>query len=110
MKNFNVLEYNQIYMSWIGIHSKHLNEPNNEFFKSIGTYYMVFNVISFTIVASAVFVYKNASNIELIAEPCLIVIAGFQVLGMFISVGLKMNKVKGLHIKLQEIVDKSKLN
>lgn len=108
MKEFKVLEYNQISMRWAGIHSKDLYKPTNEFFKSFATYYILFSVISFTIGSSAVFVYKYSSNFEVVSEPSLIVIAGSQAAGMFLSVGLNMKKIKILHIKLQEIVDESK--
>lgn len=101
------MEYNQISMSWVGIHSTKLSEPTNEFFKSFGTYYVLFSVISFTILSSAVFVYKYSSDFKLISEPCLIVIAGLQCVGMFCSIGLNMKKIKILHILLQKIVDKS---
>lgn len=84
-----------------------LNKPSNEFFKSFATYYVLFSVISFTIGSSAVFVYKYSSHFEVVSEPCLIVIAGLQAVGMFVSVGLKMKQIKVLHIKLQEIVDES---
>lgn len=108
MEKYTVMAYNQISMSWVGIHSLHLHEPQNEFFKSIGTYYILFSAISITILSSAVFVYKNASDFELVSEPCLIVIAGVQLVGMFISYGLNMKQIKRLHIKLQKIIDESK--
>lgn len=58
-------------------------------------------------ISSGLFVYKNVSQFELALHTSLIVIAGFQCGGMVLGVGLKMDKVKALHIKLQEIVDKS---
>lgn len=110
MKGFKVLEYNQISMRWAGIHSKDLHKPTNEFFKSFATYYILFSVISFTIGSSAVYIYKNSTHFEMVSEPILIVIAGLQAGGMFLSVGLNMKKIKILHIKLQEIVDESMSN
>lgn len=110
MAKYKVMAYNQLAMSWVGIHSQNLHEPTNEFFKSIGAYYVLFCAMSFTIISSAVFVYRHASNFELISEPCLIVIAGIQNVGMFTSIGFNVKQIKILHIKLQKIVDASKIN
>lgn len=105
MGKFKVLEYNQNYMARIGIHSHHLNESTNEFFKSFVSYYYLFVFSVIFITASAVNVYQSWPQMDIISEPCLIVIAGLQVTGMYLAVGLKMKKVKNLHIELQGIVD-----
>ena len=107
MEKLKVMKYNQISMSWFGIHSMHPTEPTNGFFKSIGAYYILFCGISFTIGSSAVFVYKYSSDFELVSEPCLIVIAGLQDVGMFISMGLNVKTIKLLHIELQNTVNES---
>lgn len=105
MGKFKVLEYNQNYMARIGIHSLHLNEPTNEFFKSFVSYYYLFVFSVVFIAASAVNAYQSWPQMDIISEPCLIVIAGLQVTGMYSTVGLKMKNVKTLHIELQGIVD-----
>lgn len=93
-------------MARIGIHSHHLSEPTNKFFNSFVSYYYLFVFVVLLIVASAVNAYKNWPQIDIISEPCLIIIAGIQVTGMYLTVGFKMKQVKTLHIELQRIVDK----
>lgn len=110
IEKFKVLEYNQISMEWLGIHSKRLNDPTNEFYRSFVAYYILFNVISFTIIASAVYMYVHIDNFEVITESFLVACAGIQVAGMFICIGINMQKVKTLHITLQELVDKGMTN
>lgn len=106
LEKFKVLEYNQISMGWLGIHSKNLNEPTNEFYSSFIAFYVLFNVVSFTIMSSAVYMYLNINHFEIISESGLVAIAGVQAAGMFLSIGMNLNKIKRLHLTLQEIVDK----
>lgn len=110
MQKFKVLEYNQILMAWIGIHSHHLTKPTNEFFKSPVTYYVLFITIVFSIISCAVYVFKNVSDFRSSLGACLVVIAGFQKGGLFLSTGLNMKKLKVLHLKLQEIIDKGTIS
>lgn len=109
MAKFKVLEYNQKFMSRFGIQSHNLNEPTNEFFKSPATYYVLINVILFTIISSAIFIYENVSQFELALQTSIIVIAGLQCGGMFLTFGLNIKKVKELHINLQNFVDEGDL-
>lgn len=108
MANFNVLEYNQWYMSKIGFYSYHLTRPTNDLFRSFASYYILFFSIIFTISSSAAFAIIHASQFSLALETSFILIAGIQTTGVFLSIGLKMKKVKILHLKLQEIVDQGK--
>ncbi|XP_031637695.1 uncharacterized protein LOC116350104, partial [Contarinia nasturtii] len=108
MEKFEVLKYNQISMGWLGIHSKRLNEPTNEFFRSFVAFFILFNVVSFTIISSVVYVYIHIHSFEMIAEPFLDACCGTQVAGMFICIGINMKKVKKLHLVLQELVDKDR--
>lgn len=105
MPRFKVLEYNQIFMAWMGIHSYRLTEPTNEFFNSPATYYVFFVTIVFSISSSAIFVFRNLSNFQSSLGACLLVIAGLQNGGLFLSTGLNMKRIKVLHLKLQELVD-----
>lgn len=109
MSKFRVLKFNQDFMARCGIHSHRLNEPVNEFFHSFSTYFMLFHIIVVCIISSSVFVYQHSSDLEVAFATCLIVVAGLQCGGMFLSVGLKMTTVKTLHLKLQEIIDDGKL-
>ncbi|XP_031617477.1 odorant receptor 4-like [Contarinia nasturtii] len=101
---FKVLEYNQMIMARIGIHSHNLDDPTNEFFKRFISFYFLF-VIVFLIVGSIVFACINWPQYNVISEPCLIAVGCLQVGGMFLGFGLKMKTVKQLHHELQAIVD-----
>lgn len=105
MANFKVFEYNQWYMTKVGLYSYNLTRPTNDLFKSFVTYYMLFFSIAFSIVSSATFSITHKSQFSLALETCFILIAGIQGSGVFLSIGLKMKKVKILHLNLQEIVD-----
>lgn len=105
MSNLKILEYNQAFMTKIGIYSYQLTNPSNEFFSSFMTYFILLNGTVFTIISSAVFVYKHLSDFQIVLETCLILIAGIQSCGAFLSIGLKMKEMKLLHLKLQAIVD-----
>lgn len=107
VSKFKVLEYNQLVMARIGIHSHRLDENTNEFFKSIVSWYFLCTIIFF-IFGSIMFICIHWPAYEVISEPCLIAIGCIQVLGMFIGVGLKMKKVKKFHLRLQEMIDASK--
>ncbi|XP_055295179.1 uncharacterized protein LOC129564952 [Sitodiplosis mosellana] len=52
------------------------------------------------------FICINWPAYDVISEPCLIAVGCMQVLGMYIGVGLKMKRVKQLHLCLQELIDK----
>ena len=108
MAKFKVHKYNQAFMARMGIHSYNLTDPTNEFFKSFETYYHLFVVIAFFIIASSVYVYVNWPNLEVILEPTLVVMSGILYGGTYLSVGLNMRKVKLLHLTLQQIVDEGK--
>lgn len=105
MSNLKILEYNQAYMTKIGIYSYRLTNPSNEFFSSFMSYFILLNGTLFTIISSAVFVYKHLSEFQIALETCLILIAGIQSCGAFFCIGLKMKQMKLLHLKLQAIVD-----
>lgn len=84
-----------------------LMRPTDHFFKSITTYYILINTTVFLIVSSAVFVYQNWWQMEFALRTCIAVVGGCQVAGMFISYGLKMDKIREFHRKLQEIIEES---
>lgn len=94
-------------MARIGIHSHRLNENINEFFESIVSWYFMCTIVFF-IFGSIMFICIHWPAYEVISEPCLIAVGCIQVLGMFIGIGLKMKKVKKLHLRLQEMIDASK--
>lgn len=106
MVKFKVLKYNQIFMSWLGIHSKHLNEPTNEFFKSFRSYYVLI-IMTIAILSCGRYFFTNLSEVQMALGALKIGWAGVQCIGMFIGIGLKMEQIKAMHLKLQEIVDEN---
>lgn len=104
-KKFHVLKFNQNLMARIGINSHHLTGSKNEFLRSFAVYYILFNLIALCIISSTVFAYQNSDHIEVALLTILVIVAGFQSSGMFLSVGLNIQTVKTLHLRLQEIVN-----
>lgn len=60
------------------------------------------------IISSAVYMYLHIENFEVISESGLVTIAGIQVAGMFVSIGTNLNKIKHLHLVLQDITEGKK--
>lgn len=56
---------------------------------------------------SAVFLYQNVSDIVIALRAAMTILGTIQALGMFISVGCEIDKVKMVHQKLQSIVDQA---
>lgn len=109
MAKFKVLKNNQKYMTHLGIYSNNLTKPTNEFFNSIISYYFV-TLMAVTLAASVAFILKNPSDVKPSLGALKICFAVFQCVGMFLGIGLKMIKVKNLHLELQGIVDEGNLN
>lgn len=105
MATFRVLKYNQWIMSMLGVYSYRLTDLTNKLFKSIGSYYIIF-MLGSCVISSAVFIYLNWPKFELIFEPSIVVCGGTQSFGMYLNIVLQMDKIKILHLKLQEIVEK----
>lgn len=104
MAKFKVLKYNQVLMSWQGIHSMNLAEPTNEFLRSPSSYYVTFTLFAF-VVSSAVRIHGYWPEIALILKPCSVAFGGVQCVGMFICIGSQMKCIKTLHLELQRIID-----
>lgn len=102
---FKVLEYNQCLMARLGIHSFRLTEPTNDFFKSFATYVNIFLAFVLFVFSNAWYIYRIPTQFQAKIEAFLLIVAGIQYGGMFISIGFNMKKTKILHLKLQEIVD-----
>lgn len=104
MNKFRVLKRNQDLMAWLAINSHHLNEPKNEFFKSITAYYNTFFIYAFFGTHWAV-VYKMWPEINHIILPFSMSLAALMCGGVYFSIGFQMKKIKTLHIELQTIVN-----
>lgn len=104
MAKFKVLKYNQMLMSWQGIHSMNLTKPTNEFHRSLSSYYITFTLFAF-VITSAVRIHGYWPEIEPILKPCSVAFGGVQCVGMFICIGFQMKLIKALHLELQRIID-----
>lgn len=91
-------------MTWFGIRSYRLTEETNEFFNSISSYLILLCTMCY-VLSSIAFTYLNWPQFELISGSCIVALSGSQTGGMFLSFGLKMKKVKLVHVQLQQIVD-----
>lgn len=102
------LENNQFFMCLLGISSKRLTEPTNEFLKSINSYVILFGLagLMFTCSFASTIIYID--NITLALRTVVLIIGSAQCLGSFICIGLKMKEVKQIFITIQEHVDNSK--
>lgn len=108
MANFKVLKHNQLLLSWIGIDSRSSNESKNQFFYSIIAHYFIL-VNFYSIVNSTVFACEHWPQFDIITQPMAFIFGATSCIGLILSVGLNMEAVKALHLKLQRIVDECKL-
>lgn len=106
MVKFKVLQITEVLRQRIGIYTWHLTHPDHNFFNSKSTYWVLFFQISGLITSSALYVLKDSTELAFQLQTTIVVIAGIQSFGMLLGVGCNMKKVKALHYKLQEIVDK----
>lgn len=107
-KRFKVLLNNQAYMARLGIYSYDLNNPTNEeFFKHFMSYYIL-GAATICCISSAEFIHQNLTEVKQSLNAFKIIISALQFGGMFLYVGLNLEKVKALHLKLQEIIDTGK--
>lgn len=104
MQKLKVLQYNQSFMTYFGIYSTNLTKPTNEFFKS-SIVYILFGMVGLCISLSALGIYENSLKLTLALDALLTLFSGIQCGGMFINLGLGMEKIRIFHLKLQEIVD-----
>lgn len=105
VKKFNILEYNQLFMTKIGIYPPRLYDPNHSFFKSPVTFYFLYGSVPPIILLSVIGVFKNWPNVNLVLQGITMSTAGFQSIGMYINIGLGMENVRQFHLMLKRIVD-----
>lgn len=110
MDAFKVLRLNELVLVWLRIYPHQLtvatSVPSKGFFKSISVHYISLNLFAF-IVASGAFVYQNLANVMDALRTGTVTFGSGQALGMFLSIGCNIDKVKLLHQKLQAIVDQA---
>lgn len=106
MSKFKVLESVETNLTWLGIRFDRMAELTNEFFTSFPPYHLVIVSIA-SITSAGMFIYSNWPNLVVIFQSSTIVsLTLVQVNGMFLNLGLRMKKVKTLHFRLQDIVNK----
>lgn len=104
-KKFKVLLNNQAYMARLGIYSYNLTKPTNEeFFKHFMSYYILSSA-TICCISSYAFIMQNITQVKQSLNAFKIIISALQFGGMFLYVGLNLDKVKALHLKLQDIID-----
>lgn len=104
MSKFSVLRYNQAFMAELGIYSNRLTEPKNEFFNNRVSY-SILGCLFVAIISNIVFVWYEKSNKKSIRQSLVLIVTSYQAFGAYLNIGLKMNKIKELHLKLQQISD-----
>lgn len=103
--NIEVLKYNRFVLDLLSIYPKDLSiEPKYQFFKSPLAYLFLFSFIFCWMAANI------ASSSTLIGANLELISPGIQLAGMYFSVGFRLHDVRTLHLKLQEMVNTSKLN
>lgn len=108
MVNMRVLARNENVMAWLGMDICSNDASSSKFFKSITTYYFAFIIYAFLIGSNAVMVYNSWPEITSMWQPLSIVFSGFQIGGMYLSIGVHLKKMNTLHFQLQQIVDAGK--
>lgn len=106
MANFEVLKNNQLLMVHLGIYFHPVNDPTNKLLASLISSYFIFITVAFGIISSVLFAFENASEFEAALNAVMVVIAETQSIAMYFSVRINIDKVKTLHLMLQEITDK----
>lgn len=108
MAKFTVLKNNGNLVKRLGYFShESLTTKDNEFFKSLWTYYTLFTSLAF-ITSTSVFVYQNAQDrINIALRTAIVLFGECQSFGVFTNFGIQMKNVKVMHLKLQKIVNES---
>lgn len=110
MVKFDVLQNNQRLMSPLGIYcnQNQLTPTAHNFFKSIPTYLISFSLINF-IILSMVKLCSGSYEFDTRVGTLLAFIANIQAFGLFLNLGLHIEKSTALHQKLQSIVNREGL-
>lgn len=102
MNKFKVLEYNQYYMSMIGLYFRSAEPTITDFLANI--YFFIF-VFIFCVLSTGAFVVIHRSDFLLAVLASLCVFGGIQGFGCYLNIRLNVQRIKALQIRLQEMVD-----
>lgn len=107
MTKFKVLKLNEDILIHLGMFSNQFPEKQSDgFFKSLRICHILFISMTF-IVAGSLFAYRNSVQFTLALRTCTFTLGGAQAVCMLICFGLNLSKIRTVHFKLQELVDKS---
>lgn len=101
MHRFKSLKYNEAFMAILRVYSP---DTTNSPFKSV-TVQLLLVVITTCFSLTALGIYENWPDLELVLNAIVMVVTPAQVGGMLISLCLNTDKIQILYGKLQEIVD-----
>lgn len=99
MSKFKVLRYNEKFMANLGIYSNSI-----EFGNSLSALCILLFLL-IAIILSAVFACKNSLHSKHTLESLVLMVTSLQAFGAYLNIGLKMKKVRELHLKLQAVAD-----
>lgn len=107
MSKFKVFKFNKSILVQLGFFSNRFSaDPDDAFFKSAQTYYMI--LIKVTFISSMIlFVCKNLAEFNDTLRTCSIIFETLQAWGMYMSFGLNTSVIRTVYLKLQTLVDKS---
>lgn len=100
-----VFKYNQWWLTWLGISSKRLNEPTNDFFTTINSYVMIISMTVSMPICGAYALYLSRDDLQRFFQAFYIVSAGIQCVGAYLSIGNNMILVKSVMNEVQRISD-----
>lgn len=100
MMKFKVLKYHEIILLKLGVF------PIRGAFKAPIIYYSILISVSLD-VSLSLFVLQNTEQFDLVLRNSLFILGNSQALGMFICFYINASNVQAIHLKLQDIVDKS---
>lgn len=108
MAKFKVLKYNESILIHLGIFSNRRPDGSMDrrLFIPLRVCYISFISASF-VVAASMFVYQNSQQFTLALRTCEFLFGCSQAVSMLICFVLNTSKIQIVHLKLQELVDKS---
>lgn len=101
-----VLKLSVNYLIFLSILSRRLDEPTNEFFKTLRTYFFLFGHTCPILIASTVFIIHNFSNIVVLTNALVIFSGGVSCFGAYMWIGIHMPLVKSLCIDFKLVATK----
>lgn len=84
-----------------------LTKPINNFFKSFLTWHILFHTIVCLGISSTIYVIENLWQLENALKTCHVIVGGCQAIGMFVSMGLKMEKINIFQRNFEAIVSET---